>query len=67
MDAVAAPPAIAEWRELLMQDWTVVRQALMDEGEEGQRRRQSSPFVGVLSSRERWEIVRRFGHEASAA
>lgn len=50
-----------------MQDWTVVRQALMDEGEEGQRRRQSSPFVGVLSSPERWEIVRRFGHEASAA
>lgn len=60
-------PAVAEWRELLTRDWAVVRGVLLDETEEGQRRRQSNPFVGVLSSRERWKIVRHCGHEASAA
>jgi hypothetical protein len=29
--------------------------------------RQSSPFCGVLSVRERWDIYRRFNHEPKAA
>lgn len=60
-------PAIAEWREILAREWGEIRTRLLDESEEGRRLRQSSPFSGVLSPRQRWEILRRFGHESPAA
>ena len=34
------------------------RAVLLDESEEGQRLRQSSPFCGILTPRERWAIYR---------
>ena len=63
----APSPAIAEWLAILEQDWAAVRSALLDPGEDGRRLRQSSPFCGILSPRERWELYRQFGHEHRAA
>jgi hypothetical protein len=60
-------PAIAEWLRILDRDWDAIRGVLLDPGEEGRRLRQSSPFCGVLSPRERWEIYRRFSDESEAA
>lgn len=63
----APAPAIEEWSRLLSGDWSEIRLRLLDEGEEGQRLRQSSPFTGILEPAERWEILRRFRDESSAA
>lgn len=60
-------PAILEWLHILKQPWEKVRTVLLDESEQGQRLRQSSPFCGILSPRIRWEIYRRFAHEPKAA
>ena len=60
-------PAIAEWLVILQLEWEEIRPILLDPGEEGQRLRQSNPFCGVLSPRERWEIYRRFSREPQAA
>jgi hypothetical protein len=49
-------PAYLEWQRILEQEWPEVRQALLDPGEEGKRRRQSSPFVGILTPAERWSF-----------
>jgi hypothetical protein len=65
--SVSPAPAIAEWSRILELGWEEIRSMLLDPGEEGQRLRQSSPFCGVLSPRERWEIYRRCAHEYQAA
>lgn len=59
-------PAVAEWSRILELEWEAVRPRLLDSGEEGRRLRQSSPFCGILSPRERWDIYRRFVHEPHA-
>lgn len=59
--------AVAEWTRILEGEWKAIRLLLLDPGEEGCRLRQSSPFCGVLSPRERWEIYRRIAHEPQAA
>jgi hypothetical protein len=51
-------PAVKEWLEILGRPWEQVREVLLDESEEGQRLRQSDPFCGILTPRERWEIYR---------
>jgi hypothetical protein len=58
-----ASPAILEWQRLLGQEWESVREVLLDEGQLGQRLRQSTPFCGILTPRERWDVYRRFGNE----
>ena len=57
--------AIEEWQAILEQDWDHVRLVLLDESENGKRLRQSNPFCGVLSPRERWDIYEQFSHEHS--
>lgn len=47
-----------EWLMLLEQPWEEVRATLLDESDEGQRLRQTDPFCGILTPRERWEIYR---------
>jgi len=47
-------------------EWDAIRLFLLDPGEEGCRLRQSSPFCGILSARERPAIFRRFGDENRA-
>jgi len=42
-----------------------VRAVLLDESDEGQRLRQSDPFCGVLTPRERWEIYRQAAADAT--
>ncbi len=51
-------PAMVEWQEILKQDWPQVREVLLEASDDGQRLRQSSPFVGVLKPQERWQIYR---------
>jgi hypothetical protein len=59
----APSPAVEEWSCILGMEWEAIRAVLLDPGERGRRLRQSSPFCGILSPRERWEIYRRFTHE----
>ena len=47
-----------EWRPILDRPWPEIRAVLLDESDEGQRLRQSDPFVGILTPQERWEIYR---------
>ncbi len=51
-------PAHREWSQILRRPWAQVREVLLDPGHEGQRLRQSDPFVGLLSNQERWAILR---------
>jgi hypothetical protein len=60
-------PAVVEWIQLVEQEWEAIRPLLLDPGERGRRLRQSSPFCGILSPRERWDIYRRFLHESQTA
>ncbi len=57
-------PACREWRSVLAGSWRQVRSVLLDESEEGVRLRQSSPFCGVLTPRERWSVYRSCRDEA---
>ena len=51
-----------EWMEILTtKPWKEAREILLDESEEGQRLRSSSPFGGILTSEER----RSFGPETT--
>jgi len=59
--------ALAEWLEILKGDWQRVRAVLLDDGAEGQRLRQSSPFCGVLTPAERRAIYQQFADEQKAA
>jgi hypothetical protein len=49
---------LEEWSAILEQPWPNVREVLLDPAEKGRRLRQSNPFCGVLSPRERWAIYR---------
>jgi hypothetical protein len=51
-------PAVLEWAALLNRPWSEVRQIMLDESDEGQRLRSSSPFTGILTPQERWQIMR---------
>ena len=52
--------AAKEWLEILDRPWEQVREVLIDESEEGRRLRQSDPFCGILTPRERWQIYREY-------
>lgn len=48
-----------EWQRLLDEkSWEEIRAILLDESDEGQRLRQTDPFVGILTPQERWQIYR---------
>lgn len=47
-----------EWQTILEKPWATVRAILLDQGDEGQRLRQTDPFCGILSPTERWKIYR---------
>ena len=52
------PPAYVEWEQLLERGVGAVLQTLEGDDQQSARRRSSSPFAGVLSPRERWDILR---------
>jgi hypothetical protein len=58
--------ALSRWQTILQQPIEAIAALLVDEGEEARELRQSSPFAGALSPRERWRIWRevraRFDH-----
>jgi hypothetical protein len=54
-----------EWRQILRQPIETICQILTAQTDEGQRLRQNSPFVGILSPQEVWEIKRQH-HDSSA-
>jgi hypothetical protein len=56
-----------EWRHLLELPLAELCEVLTAATDEGQRLRQSSPFAGVLSAQEVWDIKRRIRDESSAA
>lgn len=57
-------PTLEEWEFILQKPWPEVRRVLLDESETGCRLRQSNPFCGILSPRERWAVYREFkAHE----
>ena len=55
-----------EWRQLLDRPLEEISAAPTTQTEQGQRLRQNSPFAGVLSPHQVWEIKRQV-HEATAA
>ena len=48
-----------EWMEILSRPWAEIREILLAETDEGQRLRSSSPFTGIVTEDERWEIIAR--------
>ena len=53
--------ALREWQTILSNHSSnEVLEILIEDSDEGQRLRQSSPFSGILSQRERLEVFRRY-------
>jgi len=59
-ERLSPSPNHREWLEILRKPWAEIRAILLEDSEEGRRRRQNSPFCGILTSKERWSIYRRF-------
>jgi len=57
----------AEWREILARPLEEICEVLCAENEEGRRLRQNSPFAGVLSAAEVWEVKSRLRHHATTS
>ena len=53
------PRSQTEWLEILERPWPEIRAILLEESDEGQRRRSSSPFKGLSTETERHEIQAR--------
>ncbi len=59
MDEHGLPPPLAEWRELIARhSWPELRAILVQDNDEGQRLRGSSPFSGIISEEERLAILK---------
>jgi hypothetical protein len=52
----------AEWQEILSRPIDDICNLLCSESDNAQRLRQNSPFAGVLSPAEVWEVKSRFRH-----
>jgi len=53
----AAPKSLTEWQDILThRPWEAVLEFLVSSGESASRLRQSSPFAGILTPKERWKI-----------
>jgi hypothetical protein len=50
-------PALLEWKEILAGSPSRVHEVLLGEDEDCKRLRQSSPFCGILTNRERTQIL----------
>ena len=51
--------ANCEWEKILERPWSDIREFLLDESDEGQRLRSSSPFAGIVTEAERLKIFAR--------
>ncbi len=66
-DAPALLRNYTEWMQLLTLPVEEIARILTAETQEAQRLRQNSPFAGVLSPRQVWEIKSRFRRHATIA
>ncbi len=66
-DAASLLRCYDEWRELLELPAAEIVAILRARTDVGQRLRQNSPFAGVLTPREVWEIKQRHRHDSNAA
>ena len=57
----------AEWEDILSRPVDEICELLCSASDDAQRLRQNSPFVGVLSPAEVWEIKSRFHHVPTTA
>ena len=57
----------AEWRGILNRPLEEICDLLSADSEEARRLRQNSPFAGILSAAEVWELKRCFRHAKAAA
>jgi hypothetical protein len=57
----------AEWQEILNRPLEEICALLISETEKARRLRQNSPFAGVLSAREVWELKQRIRNATTAA
>ncbi len=57
----------AEWDEILKRPLEEICDLLISDREQACRLRQNSPFAGVLSAQEVWEMKRRLRHAEAAA
>jgi len=65
-DAVSLVRCYQEWRSILQRPVVEIISVLISPTDEGRRLRTNSPFVGILSASEVWEI-KRLIHETAAA
>jgi hypothetical protein len=56
-------PGLLQWAKILEMDWETIKTQLLAENDVGQQLRQNSPFCGILSSKNRWQLIR--NHEAT--
>lgn len=53
--------ALREWQTIFsLKSSEQILEILVEDSEEGRRRRQSTPFTGILSQREREEVFQRY-------
>jgi len=57
----------SEWEKILERPLEEICAILCSDSEESQRLRQNSPFAGLLSAQEVWELKQRFRHAATPA
>jgi len=57
---VSTPRALDEWKTILRRPWPEIAAFITDPGERATRLRQSTPFAGVLSARERERVYAAF-------
>jgi hypothetical protein len=57
----------AEWQKILTRPVEDICTLLCSESDNAQRLRQNSPFAGVLTSTEVWEVKSRFRHAPATA
>ena len=68
MDEHVLPPALVEWQELIARhSWPELRAILIQDTDEGQRLRSSSPFVGIISEEERMAILKAYPRDPAHA
>lgn len=65
-DAASLVRCYAEWREILSRPLDEICSLLSSDTEESRRLRQNSPFAGVLSAREVWELKQSFRDATTA-
>ena len=64
-DAPSLLRCYVEWRDILKRPLEEICHLLSSDTEEARRLRQNSPFAGVLSAPEVWELKRRLRHETA--